>query len=176
MALRIRSFVMNAITQQFRDGDNSIDTLPIIEAVMADEALARTAVTWAVEVICKSHVGRAIRERMVHDEKDMNDSATKRLVNAIVDYGLSLLDVKFGSKKLGDYLPSEAVAYAGQQHEAARKMAIHARFIAGVAKACSDDTKPIREQVTNEEVEAIRRSTIDSSPNKEVAEIVLAVA
>lgn len=174
----LRSFVLDRVSEQFNAGNSAISVDPIIAAVLADDTMRGLAVGYAVKNIVGSRVNSLIRGDRFHGETAVSErgGASRRLIAAVTDYGLSLLDVHFGAKCLGDYLPHEAVTYASQQHGAARKMAIQARFMVGVANACKDATKAVREQLTNEQVEVIRQAIITTSPNMEAAEIALAVA
>lgn len=146
--------------------------------ILADAALTAMAVEYAVTNVRQRDAGKLIRRQMlgVHETNYKDNASTRQFVEALTAYGLSLLDVRFGAKRLGDYLPEEALAYARQQHDAARTISTHARFVASVANACPDAAKPIREQITNERVEAIRQGVIETAPNKRVAEQVMAIA
>lgn len=154
----------------------SIDEELAIQTILADKALTLQAIRYVVSVAARHQSNSLIREVALGDGHRKQKALGSAIVTALVDAGLSLLDVRFGSKVLGDYLPAELSSYVATQQQTALTMAARSAFLKAVVAECPDGTKVIRDQISAERVDAIRVRLIEKSPRPEMTEIALAVA
>lgn len=162
----LRSYWM----KQIERGD-SFDVEGAIRSILSDECMTRAAVRNAVVAISRKEIDRNIRAAQLG-----NNVRVSPLVDAIIAHGLSLLDTKFGARKLGDYSPESLLVYAEQQGRFGKTVLVQASFAKAIAKACHDETAKVRDQLTNEQVLAIRDNIISRVPDRRFAESVLSVA
>lgn len=169
--MNVRQFV-RGFWQKEIERTNCIDVnvADAVDAVLGDADLTRQAVTLAVEWLRRNTVDRPVRQRLTGIGLRSEGSA---LVDVMVERA-TLLETRFGAKKLGDYFPSELHRFAAYQRAVGQTTLVKAAFAMAIATACKDADKPIRAQLSGEMVEAIRMRIVDACPSPEVAEEALA--
>src|SRR5690242_16981967 len=96
-----------------------------IQAVSANAEMSMLAIAYAVQRASRD-VDRHTRDIAMGGapQRAATKSHAFKLAKELVDHGLSLMDVRFGRKKLGDYTPSEADDYADTVKAAGRTMLV----------------------------------------------------
>lgn len=159
----VREFWKNEIE---RNQGTEVTLDGIAAAILKDAALTEQAVRYAVKIMRAKFAENGARQVL------MGGGATCEvsLAEALVAHGLSLLDAKFGGKKLGDYVPVDLAVYAAQQRAQGQTMLVRASFLKAISAACSDPDILVREQLSDQAVEEIRARIVRVAPSAEVAE------
>lgn len=159
----LKDFVCSVWSAEGNSSQLDIDVA--VKAVAANHDMASAAIRWAVSDIAR-WVDRDVRGISLSNRRGSHSA----LVTSIVEHGLSLLDVKFGKKLLGDYLPYEAIDYAEQVKTSGRTMLVRASFVMGVASLCRDPNRPIRTQVSEGQLEELHHRLVNRMPDAKLAE------
>lgn len=179
----LRSFLVDLWLKQIEAGVQP-DLSLAAECVSTNPQLNATAIGWVIEVAAESLVHSRARARLLptasSDPAGPSDSPSlvtrSVLVSAMVKHGMGLMDLRFGAKKLGDFLPSEAVVHADYLATSGRTMLIRASFIKAAAALCAVANVPIREQVSEQQLMDIRARLLAKVPDAEAAETALVIA
>lgn len=154
--------------EQIAKGDATCAIAPAVDLVLRDPALTMEAVTFAVQRVRRKSVDSEMRAVLTTKAKTCGGYHSA-IVEDLIEYGMSLLDMRLGQRVLGDYVPSDLRHYGEINVEGGKTSILRGRFVIKVADACDKPTVTIRNQLTLEALEAIRASVIDKSPNKQEA-------
>ncbi len=152
-----------------RDGDPDEDAA--VRQILLDREFTELAVRFAVQA-ARRHIDHQVRGVITrtgsHGRKDT-------LVDSIVEHGFGILDTYFGRKRIGDYLPDDLRLYGESQRASGRTILVRAAFAKSVAASCRDRDRTVREQLTNENLEAIMHRVTQRLPAREQSELVAGI-
>lgn len=141
------------LAQASWDNNRQLTGADLAVAIRAEGYLVDLALRWVADMLLQTAVTRNVRTVALGGS---TGHMSKHFLTAVTDRALSLLDVQFGDKALGDYTPVEARTYATWLLSAAQTQATRAHFVRAVADKCRVANEPIREQLSAKTVQQIR--------------------
>lgn len=146
---------------------------PAVAAVLADPAITRGAVEYAVIRLRNEDLDRHLRTAFTGigatkiAGSAVHTKPTGQLMDALIEHGMTILEVRFGAHRLGDYLPGSLRTYGEGLIGRGKTEIVRGRLAIAIANQCGDETQPVRAQLSEPTVQRICAYIKSQVPEKQ---------